>query len=629
MLKSNKVINCFVYLIFIIPFLPILTPDTLPIAGNYYSKDICSIFLATIIFSTLIFSRHFHTYKINLSQILIFIFILLLIFQTYFIKSYISYTLEACAVLSIGLILSFVINNYETKNSLIQLISSAILINSYVQIIICSLQLLNTNIPIYLTLYSFDATQSTQISFNLIGGSGERIGGGVLQSNNLADLLTWGLIANIIKFTTLNKCRLLYFTITLILICFFISLTFSRVAIIFAIFLMAYGIIIWFKDKFSSKLLLISGLCLLICIFMASKGYFNFAYSHYYLQSKDTSSSASLKNNARISNSFQSIQNILHGKPPGLIPSDSQRITLWQRGWNEFKAAPVLGVGWNYYSAHLFDPDIRKNSGPLQQLILPLNSHNIFIQLLATTGIIGSLIFICYLTIGIYKIWKLPTSEQILIFGCTTVMLIHSLVEYPLFYLPFLNCFFILFAIADSNIIFKIQNSRFLRNSIIIISAFIFWQIIIGINNFLILAQLKVPDNYIHDNAFGNIIEKYKIGKNPLWSYYVDADFAQKIEFNEINSGNRQLFNLLQNLTQNIVRFTPFPSYSIRLAYLEELAGNKEKAAEIIYDTFNNYPDFADTLQSWIRALSVNNPVVQKELLTDIELWKASYKKSY
>lgn len=65
------------------------------------------------------------------------------------------------------------------------------------------------------------------------------------------------------------------------------------------------------------------------------------------------------------------------------------RFTMWQYAWNLFKENKILGVGWGGYR-YLFEK--------LQMFEGAANAHNIYIQLLAETGIIG---FCCFISIAI------------------------------------------------------------------------------------------------------------------------------------------------------------------------------------------------------------------------------------
>jgi hypothetical protein len=444
--------------------------------------------------------------------------------------------------------------------------------------------------------------------------SEERIGGGLNQANNLADLLAWGLLANVVNSINKNKWHLILAYFTMIIISIFISLTFSRIAVLFALFMIGYGVVIFRKEKCIGKQLLVHGITLSICILIAAKGYFNFAYANYNVNTNNHTS-----NNARIETSLNMLNNLAQGKSSNLSASDSQRTTLWKRGWHEFIEHPLYGNGWNYYSKYLFESNIQAKTKPLPQLALPMNAHNIFIQVLATTGILGFLCVVGFFCAALYSAWKQDVPKQVLIFGIICILLIHSQVEYPLFYVQFLYCLFILVGLSNNKAIYSLKNVKLFKLISILISTLAIWQIIIGINYFLILAQLKKPANYIANNPLHNIMIKYQMAANPFWSYYVDANFAEKLNFDKITPDNKKLFDLTYNASKNVEEFTPFPGFTIKLAYMEQLRGNTIRSQELINKVLNSYPDFRANLRDSISTIAKGNPAIQTSMLKQLD----------
>lgn len=608
----------YLILLFLVPFLPYLNPSSATTLGPYYLRESITILITIVIIISYLKRIKANAFILSLPQTITILFIIILLCQTSFLTSYISYSFEAISVISIGLVLSIILFNLpsEEKNKIISIISKTIIICCYIQVIICILQLNNISISFKTDFYSFDLTNSAIINFNLLSGSGQRIGGGLNQANNLADLLTWGLLANIVNWPiSKNKLRLILAHGTMFILNIFISLTFSRIAILFAVFLICYGGMLYKKEKLHSRLLIAHGITLFLCLLIATKGFFNFAYTRY-----DAAGSNS-QNNVRIEQSLNILSNLSTGKTPQLSASDSQRITLWERGWNEFIQHPIYGVGWNYYSKNLFDNDIKADTNPLPQMALPMNAHNIFIHMLATTGILGFLCIVGFFSTCLYQAWKQKPQQQVLIFGIISILLIHSQVEYPLFYTQFLYCLFILVGLCNDKGIFKFKNSKLFKLSCIFIAILTIWQVIVGINNFLILAQLKNPTNYMANNPLHNIIIKYKIAMNPFWSYYVDANFAEKLNFDKITPENNKLFDITYNATKNVEAFTPFPSYTIKLAYMELLKGNESQSKELIHKLINNYPDFTATIKAWTLEITKDNPNIQALMLKQIDNW--------
>lgn len=606
----------FIPLLFIIPFLPFFAPASATITAPYYIREAFTILIAALLI--LIYYRKIKTdvIKINPAQVFVLSFTIIILCQILFLDSYISYSFEAVAVILIGVLLSVIIFNLsaEAKDKLFRIITKTIILCCYIQICICILQLNNIGLSFSSRFYSFDLTNSAIVHFNLLTLSEERIGGGLNQANSLADLLAWGLLANIVNSVSKNKWHLILAYFTMVIIGIFISLTFSRIAVIFALFMIGYGLVIFRKEKCIGKQLLVHGITLSICILIAAKGYFNFAYANYNVNTNNHTS-----NNARIETSLNMLNNLAQGKNSTLSASDSQRTTLWKRGWHEFIEHPLYGNGWNYYSKYLFESNIQAKTKPLPQLALPMNAHNIFIQVLATTGILGFLCVVGFFCAALYSAWKQDAPKQVLIFGIICILLIHSQVEYPLFYVQFLYCLFILVGLSNNKAIYSLKNVKLFRLLSILISTLAIWQIIIGINNFLILAQLKKPANYIANNPLNNIMIKYQMAANPFWSYYVDANFAEKLNFDKITPDNKKLFDLTYNATKNVEEFTPFLGFTIKLAYMEELRGNTMRSQELMNKVLDSYPDFKASLRDSISSIAKGNPAIQTSMLKQLD----------
>ena len=109
----------------------------------------------------------------------------------------------------------------------------------------------------------------------------------------------------------------------------------------------------------------------------------------------------------------------------------SGRITIWQKGIDQFIHHPIFGVGW-------------------YQMVLnnyPARYHNTAIQLLAATGLVG---LGCYLVHRFETIWitfKKPTLEKTFAFIALLAILISSLLDCFLFniWLGFEYCFLLAF----------------------------------------------------------------------------------------------------------------------------------------------------------------------------------------
>jgi O-antigen ligase len=110
------------------------------------------------------------------------------------------------------------------------------------------------------------------------------------------------------------------------------------------------------------------------------------------------------------------------------------RLALWRYGWTMFKSNPLLGVGWGEFPIHQYA--LVKSLGGVE---IANNAHNIFIDLLAKTGLVGVAIVLLGLVAWFVRALRVRhTPERVFGFMLIGVLVMHALVEYPQQYMFFL-----------------------------------------------------------------------------------------------------------------------------------------------------------------------------------------------
>lgn len=110
------------------------------------------------------------------------------------------------------------------------------------------------------------------------------------------------------------------------------------------------------------------------------------------------------------------------------------RLALWRYGLAMFRSHPWFGVGWGEFPHYQYE-FVRTLGG----VEIANNAHNILIDLLAKTGIIGCALVVIGLIAWFVRVLRAPrTSVQLFGFAMIGVLLVHALVEYPQQYLFFL-----------------------------------------------------------------------------------------------------------------------------------------------------------------------------------------------
>lgn len=129
------------------------------------------------------------------------------------------------------------------------------------------------------------------------------------------------------------------------------------------------------------------------------------------------------------------------------------RLALWQDGLTMFLGEPWLGVGYQQYAwqhfLHILDGSSPFASLPGYEGRYAEHAHNIIVQLLAEFGI-GAALLLSWAGYRLFLILRNTASaSQQWLSAMLIVLLIHSLLEYPLWYANFLGVAAVLLALAD------------------------------------------------------------------------------------------------------------------------------------------------------------------------------------
>ena len=131
--------------------------------------------------------------------------------------------------------------------------------------------------------------------------------------------------------------------------------------------------------------------------------------------------------------------------------SGSLRQIEWNKAIAAFRSAPLFGHGWNSFAQQTFLLNAEQHNLSNNILnVLFTHSHNIILQLLAETGISGTLLVAVTLMTGFAGLLKRPGTPASLFLLCTlTVSMCHSMLEYPLWYVYFLIPFSLMLFLSE------------------------------------------------------------------------------------------------------------------------------------------------------------------------------------
>ena len=275
-----------------------------------------------------------------------------------------------------------------------------------------------------------------------------------------------------------------------------------------------------------------------------------------------------------------------------------RRLVEWQKAWITFLAHPIFGYGLNgfaHQSVYLYP--LFKNT-PLNSGLFT-NCHNLILQLLAETGLIGTLIIVIgglwvisrtLISPRIRKPRRRNVSLEVIIVLCmiaTTVA--HSMVEYPLWYIYFLGPLTIFMSLDKS--LFKL-NKNLIISIVTIPITFIIYLLISGSLTFNTLVRyIDAPTNKISFVYQAKQIEEI-INHNVLWAFPAVYTLDNYITINSVKTNTA--FNEQTQLEyENLLGLShPYPDVLIKQALLNWNLGNYAAARKYATLAIQAFPSY-------------------------------------
>ncbi|CAH2778157.1 MAG: Lipid A core - O-antigen ligase and related enzymes [uncultured Paraburkholderia sp.] len=256
------------------------------------------------------------------------------------------------------------------------------------------------------------------------------------------------------------------------------------------------------------------------------------------------------------------------------------RLALWKYGWTMFRTHPLLGVGWGEFPSYQYQ--FAKTLGGVE---IANNSHDIFIDLLAKTGLIGLAIVLFGLVAWLVRVVRAPQSAA-RVFGIALigVLVMHALVEYPQQYMFFL---------LPAMFVFGLLETRPLR-----------------------LVPARVSFGAFAVSVFGGIAALYPVyrdyaraevlyyGSRPAEQYRADPSFLFRAwgEYGMATLLPMNAMDLQHKLAMHRQAMALLPGENVlrRYAVLQALSGDTAAA----FDTVERLKIFAEELKDWPAQLS-------------------------
>ncbi|WP_434777560.1 O-antigen ligase family protein [Neisseria sp. Ec49-e6-T10] len=488
---------------------------------------------------------------------------------------------------AIGVFLSMALLAFATQalikkfgqQKIITLLAIALMFGALIQAAVGIIQLLDLT-KFYNTLYdNYSLSLNKLITISAKG----TIFGQLAQRNHYAHYLMWGVISTCYLYS-INKIRLSLSIFILATFSILMAAAASRLVVLYA-FMFMFMTLIWFyrkKDIFLRKFLLLAIIsATLIMLF----------------QIPIISELVGIKSTglSRVSS--------------GLGFFGSRRFYESYKAWLLFKEYPFLGVGWSQYAYNAFQLDslpyfINEPKEPG----LFIHSHNSFLQILAEMGLFITLVVCLGFFWVIKKYITKTTLNSLFPLVLISTSLIHSLLEYPLWYVYFLAPFTVFMSLQnleekDSTSIKTVNTKKKIPNIISGLIAFclagvLLTQIILLIPRYALLHNAYILRNV---NESKDDIKKDIL---PLVNTSILLRYEAVYTLESSERSTTKVDETAYKINQQLIQYRPFAFPLMRRSIYLSLKGKIEEAVENQKIANHYYPT---TIPNFLQVLNVTN----------------------
>jgi len=289
------------------------------------------------------------------------------------------------------------------------------------------------------------------------------------------------------------------------------------------------------------------------------------------------------------------------------------RAFLWGHAWQMFTDAPVLGVGWDAFAYRLIEQI--GQSGKINVWGIDQYAHNLPLQLLAVSGMTGFLALV--LPVGFFLRRQFQQSlnhERRFFYTCLSILLIHSLLEQPLYYAYFLAIASCIFACAESKSRLVILNKFTWGLSIVVIVA----ALVTSVKTFRDFAYIE--NNFYGENAPISQQTPDQIRSNHTWSIFpslIESMRPDVFVSHQASPSEKLILN------QRLMHYAPVAETEFRHAALLAEVGNISEARRRFFTAALAYPEATDLYLARCKLLAKSEPQKYAALVAYAETFTA------
>jgi O-antigen ligase len=292
------------------------------------------------------------------------------------------------------------------------------------------------------------------------------------------------------------------------------------------------------------------------------------------------------------------------------------RLALWGASWRIFLDAPLLGVGFGQFAYALFT---RMTEGSVLSDALFNHAHNLPMQLLAEFGLIGFGIVAwglgAWLVRSLREVWS---AERAWMFALLSVLLIHSLLEYPLWYAYFLGMAAFLIGAGETHTM-RLRVSGVGRTGFVLALLLATVALLRLRSDFVEIdhAVLKSRERTAIPEVQATLARMYR---ESLLAPYVEHVYAFGIELDR-----EEVADKLELNTQ-VMHFAPTRETVYRQATLLALANQPQAARSMLTHALAAYPNGAAEFIQTAHALETHEAAAIEPLRALAETYLLNHK---
>jgi O-antigen ligase len=313
---------------------------------------------------------------------------------------------------------------------------------------------------------------------------------------------------------------------------------------------------------------------------------------------------------------FDTVQRLVDDASGGI------RLHLWHESLLMFSQSPWVGVGIGQFALQHFQ--LLPQLPPNNILGLYSNAHNLIFHLAVEMGVLGLLVFIPAVGLWLYGAYRAihqtaktkdpsanPGIGHWWGYAILGVLLIHSLLEYPLWYIYFIGIAAVLLgALDETRYSLELRNvGRFSLSAVLVLGLATMLQLS---NNYHKLEQI-LAIRPVSATDYG-VLDRMRLGLIDMHSRSLFAPYAELFMSSMIEINRDNLKEKLE-LNERVMRFAPIGMVVYRETLLLAQDGRLEQAKMLLQQAVRSYPDEFPVAYRQMTELAFKDPAHFSALL--------------